>query len=124
MILKFKHNDVYYTVEKRKKKRIYYLEGGIEKIGDVRDVDWKETKNLNRCAGFLNKNSTRTNVSFQKKTHSKKYCHQLMKAKRHDRVLRDIMEEIASIESEGLGGQLIFGESTYKNSKNKKLNKR
>ena len=46
-----------------------------------------------------------------------------MKAKRHDRVLRDIMEELASIESEGLGGQLIFGESTYKNSKNKKLNK-
>ena len=33
--------------------------------------------------------------------------------------LRNIREEIASLESEGLGGQLIFGESTYKNSQNK-----
>ena len=39
--------------------------------------------------------------------------------KRHDHVMRDIREELESLESEGLEGQLIFGESSYKNSQNK-----
>ncbi len=39
--------------------------------------------------------------------------------KRHDHVMRDIREELESIKTEGLEGQLIFGESSYKNSQNK-----
>lgn len=39
--------------------------------------------------------------------------------KNHADVMRDIRSEIESIEKEGLEGQRIFGESSYKNSQNK-----
>ena len=39
--------------------------------------------------------------------------------KSHTHVMRDIREEVESLKSEGLEGQTIFGESSYKNSQNK-----
>lgn len=41
--------------------------------------------------------------------------------KEHSHVMRDIRDEISSLELEGLEGQTIFGLSSYKTSQNKDM---
>ncbi len=121
-----------------KSKFADWIKNRIEKYGFEENQDFvtvsKNLENGGREIDYILKLDTAKELAMAENNEKKEKKMELMKKdlimtsleiaeiteKRHDHVLRDIREEIASLESEGLGGQLIFGESAYKNSQKQK----